>query len=101
MRSYKWKVEPVLTGRYKSFERRGFPHAYYDDEHKSPAAFIGSDEDYQYVPKQIKYKSLILRVADHSKKPWIWRKVVKKCETIQEAKELFEIILKKHPEIAP
>ena len=98
---YKWKVDPNPTGRYRSFERRGFPHAYYNDEHESPAAFIGSDEDWEYVPKQTTYKSLILRVADHSQTPWKWRKIVKRYTTIQDAKDGFERILKQHPELAP
>jgi len=98
---YKWKVDPKPTGRYSSFERRGFPHAHYNDEHESSAASIGSEEDYEYDPKIKVYKSLILRIADHSVIPWKWRKIVKRYTTIQDAKDGFERILKQHPEMMP
>lgn len=98
---YKWKVEPIPTGRYRSFERRGFPDAEYNDERGSPAASIDSSEDYEYDPKIKIYKELILRVADHSVTPWKWRKLVKRFKTIQEAKDGFEIFIGHHPEFMP
>jgi len=96
---YKWHVQSAPTGRYRSFERRGFPSAEYED--RNMAAFIGSVEDWEYIPSQKQYKSLELRFADHSVTPWKWRKLVKRFSTIQEAKDAFARFIKNHPEFEP
>ncbi len=97
---YKWKVQEALTGRYKSFEKRGFPEAWY--ENGDIAALMSSESDYD--PRDVKlgeYKPITLRIADHSIKPWKWRKITGEYKTIQDAKDAFERILIKHPEISP
>lgn len=65
---YKWKVDPPPIGRYRSFERRGWPTAYYCDENESCAAWIMCED--KYCPADVKtgkHKPLKLHVADYSK----------------------------------
>ncbi len=96
----KWKVQEKPTGKYSSFEKRGFPEAFYKDG--SIAAHIYSDgDDYEYVTKQKEYKSLVLRFADYSVTPWKWRQFTKRFKTIDEAKKTLSKFLSIHLEVMP
>ncbi len=97
---YKWHVQEKPVGRYSSFEHRGFPGADYEDG--SPAGVMYSESEYD--PRDIKsgnYKPIKLRIADYSVTPWKWRTFVKRYNTIQEAKDAFDRIIKQHPEMMP
>ena len=93
------------TGPFRSFQRRGWPMAHYDDAKESVAAWIISDDD--YVPRNIKtgnHTSLRLVVADHSPEyAPSWKRLVfkKEFKTLAEAKAGLLEILKRHSEYAP
>jgi hypothetical protein len=98
----KWKVSDIPTGRYRSFEKRAWPHAYYNDKNESPMAMILCED--AYIPSEIKegnHALLDLYVADHSIKPWKWRKTVRQFKTLKEAKAGLLRILKSNPELVP
>lgn len=108
-----WRVQSAPTGKYRSFERRGWPHAYYEDG--APAAMITCDRD-EYVPSRVKtgeHAPLRVHIADHSvrrgKSPeeaakypgFIWRRLTGQCKTLDEAKALAEQALDKFTNFKP
>lgn len=96
----KWRVSAEATGPYRSFERRAWPSADYADG--SAAAHVMSADE--YVPslvKEGKHAPLTVRVADHSVKPWQWRKMKGEFATLAAAKEAFDALLVSHPELVP
>ena len=101
-----WKVAPVPTGRYRSFEERGWPSAEY--ENQEPAAWI-SCPGKEYIPSEVKignHPPLILFIADYSERsnggncPWTRKRVKKSFLTLKETKEWFAEFIKKNPVIA-
>lgn len=96
----KWKVQPEPTGRYRSFEKRGWPTAEY--ENQKIAASIHCDDD--YVSARVRegdHKELTVRVADYSVTPWEWRTVKERARTLDEAKALALRVLEHHPHFQP
>jgi len=47
-----WVVAEVPTGRYRSFQKRGWPTAWYNGRNGKPVAFLSSEDD--YVPANVK-----------------------------------------------
>lgn len=103
----KWKVSEPPSGKYRSFEPRGWPSAYFIDKEQNPAGYILCEDE--YIPKNVKtgnHRTLALYVADYSKSNaetgrFVWRKAKKYFTTLQEAKEALDRIYKKYPEILP
>ena len=103
----RWKVSPEPTGRYRSFDRRGWPFAEYADGRS--AARIQSEDD--YVPSLVregKHTPLEVYVADYSitpteekPAPWKWRRMKSEFATLKEAQEAVVKLLAAHPEILP
>lgn len=94
----KWVVQPQAVGRYRSFERRGWPVAEYADG--TTAGSIRCVDD--YVPRVVKngnHEPLTLMVADHSQTPFKWMKATKQFTTLREAKAALTAILEKHPHL--
>ena len=98
---YKWKVDEAPTGRYRSFQRRGWPKAYYDAV--TPAAMIRCGSDYTAVKASTgEHEPLTLFVADHSATPsWKWRRLNRSFTTLAECKDFLADFLPKHPELMP
>lgn len=97
---YKWNVCAKPTGRYSSFERRGFPRAHYKGGEM--AAMIDCED--RYEPSNVKignHRPLTVSFFDYSKSPAKRKTLVARYKTLPEAKDAFERVLKKHPEIAP
>ncbi len=101
----KWAVDPEPTGRYRSFERRAWPSAsYFNFEGKEGPTAARITCDKEYDPRDIKRGEvfeLTLRIADHSKSPWVWVRAKKKCATVKECKELLKAILADNPQLMP
>jgi hypothetical protein len=98
----KWKVSEISKGKYRSFEKRSWPYAYYNNKNESSAAMIRCED--AYISSDVKtgnHALLDLYVADHSMKPWKWRKAVKQFKTLKEAKEGLLRILKSNPDLIP
>lgn len=96
-----WKVGDKPVGRYRSFDKRSWPMAYYDKEGNVAAAIIYCDDS--YVPSAAKsgaHSPLTIHVADYSKGvSFVWRKANRTAATLEEAKAIAEGILRKYPEI--
>lgn len=100
----KWKVDPPPTGRWRSFECRGWPTAEYEDG--TIAAHIRCED--AYIPSLVKegrHAPLIIIIYDYSKPngncPWTRMKLMKPAATLREAKERVKQYLKSHPEVFP
>ena len=96
-----WRICSVPTGRYRSFERRGWPMAYHGKD--GPIAATISCED-DYCPRDVKtgnHQELTVRITDHSVRPWKWKVARTKCKTLAEAKALVARILAQNPSFAP
>jgi hypothetical protein len=97
---YKWKISTAPTGRYRSFEKRSWPHAVYDNG--DIAGFISCQDDYSLsAVKSGKHDELTLYISDHSSGKLINKKLMRKFKTLDEAKKAFDIVLENHPEIIP
>jgi hypothetical protein len=105
-----WKVQEAPTGPYRSFEKRDWPVASYDDG--TPAGHIRCYN--AYIPANVKtgkHGALMLFVADHSvgNDPELkakhgafrWRKAKSTFATLKEAKEALLVILEKFPQLKP
>lgn len=96
-----WRASAVPTGRYRSFERRGWPRADYGKDGPI-AAHIFCEDD--YCPRDVKignHRELTVWIADHSASPWKWKVARAKCKTLAEAKALVSRILEQNPSLAP
>ena len=96
----KWKVSEKPTGRYRSFSRRSWPDAWY--ENGDIAASIICESEYVLANVKIgNHKALRIRIADHAMKPWLWRTLMQRAHTLKEAKELVKEFLNEHPSYTP
>ena len=99
-----WKVEPAPTGLYKSFEKRGWPSAFFKNSGRA-AAIISADCPY-VSSKQLPTSPLKVRIAFYhspeerilGKGAWTWRTLKAEFSTLDEAKAAAEKFLKNHPE---
>jgi len=101
----KWKVAEAPTGRFRSFQVRGWPDANYKDGNESICASIHCPKD--YYPSDVKtgnHPELTLRIAVYSQddpNKWVWRSAKKRFKTLDEAKQGLIEILSKYPEMLP
>ena len=97
---YRWKVSPEPTGRYRSFEKRSWPTAWYANG--EIAASISCDDDYRPVDaREGKHGPLTVAVADHSEEKWKWRRMKQRFSTLTEARDGFAKLLNIMPHLAP
>lgn len=100
-----WKVAPKPSGRYRSFEKRGWPTAYYIEGGR-PAAFIDCEDGYR--PSEValgEHRELTVRICNHQHpnavNSWVVVKLKKKFETLGAAKGAIVDFLEAHPEYWP
>lgn len=97
---FTWKVSEAPSGRYRSFQKRGWPSAHYKADRM--AARIVCDEDYSLKKsKSGEHAPLKVNIADYSVTPWEWRQMKGEFATLDEAKDAFAALLIKHPKLAP
>jgi len=105
----KWRVAPVPTGRYRSFEDRMWPEAMYRNEDESAAARMTCEHEYK--PQDVRdgnHGPLTLYVAHWfdpaergTRAAFEWRRVKIECATLDEAKVLAQAILDDRPHFWP
>ena len=98
-----WKVDEKPTGKFRSFERRGWPSADYENGNFAVEILCGSE----YVPADVregKHGPLTLRIADYSRPSNVatgagWTAVKSKNQfaTLKEAKAAAVEILLAYP----
>lgn len=96
MIKYKWKVQPEPTGRYRSFDKRGWPEAVTPDgEH---LATMHCDDDYTPMfVKKGQHRPIHIRVRIATDTGWRWGRLKGEWATIEETKEAFARFLEKYP----
>jgi hypothetical protein len=99
----KWKVAEAPTGRYRSFEKRGWPSAYYVDNGNNAAVAIYCEDEYRPENVKIgKHAVLEVRIADWSvEHAFKWRTLKQRFATLQEAKETVTKFLEANPKYWP
>ncbi len=102
----KWKVPDKPTGRYRSFQRRGWPGASYVGPNQRPAVMIQSEDD--YVPARAKtgaHTELVIMIADYSLQEdgrgFKWRRLKARAKTLAEAKKIAEDAIVALPNFQP
>lgn len=102
-----WRVAPEPTGRYRSFDRRGWPSAHYKGPKENVAAQILCPHDYR--PSDVRegrHAELKIGIAfwrDHTngRQTFDWKYLVRRAKTLDEAKKLAEDFITRHPEVMP
>ena len=98
----KWQVAPAPTGQFRSFEKRGWPVAIYEDGQY--AGYILCADSYEpATAKTGKHAPLTVHVFDYSqgaqmRKSW---RLKKEFATLAVAKDGLIEYLKKHPDWEP
>lgn len=101
-----WKVTEAPTGRYRSFERRSWPTAYYGSTDGKPAAFLECED--AYVPARVRegahapIKVIVLH-HNHPEAGKSWKHFVLKerAPTLDRAKQMAEEFLLAHTDWHP
>lgn len=101
-----WKVADAPTGRYRSFERRGWPTAYYDSTDGKAAAFLECED--AYVPACVRegahapIKVVVLH-HNHPEAGRSWKRFVLKARaaTLDQAKQMVAEFLRTHQDWRP
>ena len=97
-----WRVQPIPVGRYRAFERRGWPIAWFNNIDGPPAAMLYCEDEYR--PARVKtgeHAELKISVANHSLVKWRWRTLVKRAATLDEAKKIVEEFYRARPDWRP
>lgn len=103
-----WKVAAHPSGPYASFERRGWPTAYYSNG--DPAAILMCEED--YIPANVKkgnHAPISIAVADWSNRDrngadaaaFVYKKLKQQFHLIEDAKAAAERALDQHIQFQP
>ena len=99
----KWKVDEKPTGKFSSFERRGWPTAEFANG--DSAARIECENE--YIPSNVRigqHAPLAVRIAcwTQNRTPaqpaFVWRRLTLRFATLQEAKATAESFIEQHPE---
>jgi hypothetical protein len=100
----KWRVQPAPTGRYRSFEHRGWPSAEYPSE-KTAARITCLDEYYPANVRSGSHAQLTVWIADWSAgadgSGFAWRTLKEKAKTLDEAKDLVRRAIEANPQVQP
>lgn len=108
----KWTVAPAPTGRYRSFEKRGWPQCRYvlppsHDDAFRPAASISSDTEYTPDAAKTGLDSwgdpvvLVVRIAVHNERSFEWKRVKQSFNTLEAAKAAAEHLIQANPSFWP
>ena len=100
----KWKVSEAPTGPYKSFQRRGWPIATFDDG--SYAATLQCEDEYR--PSSVKsgqHKPITVTICLHGRKEegrgLITAKLKQHAATLDEVKSMVTAFYEKYPQHLP
>lgn len=108
----KWKVGAAPTGRFRSFDSRAWPSAYYDKTDRA-ACMITCTESYTPAlgrdPAPKKFGGgpleLIVRIADYTPieggSSWKWRSLTRRFDNLDAAKEAAEKFLNDNAAFRP
>lgn len=95
----KWRVAAAPTGRYRSFDKRGWPMAETADKGEPVFRLDCADA---YVPRLVregKHAEIEIRVRCGRKETdgWQWKRLVKRAATLDEAKAIVAPVYRAEP----
>ncbi len=96
-----WRVDPKPTGRYRSFQKRSWPHARWGTSEGPSLSYLYPDPWVDYWSRITETVILKVRVADHREKSFIWRTLKKRATGLAEAKEIVRKFYEEHPDWLP
>lgn len=102
-----WRVAEAPTGRYRSFQRRGWPSAKWPGG--QPAATLSCEDDYRPAMARGEQAHAEIRVyvADHSlltsdgRPTFKWMLCKARGRSLEQAKAIAERVLAQHPQFHP
>ena len=97
-----WKIMDAPTGRYRSFHRRGWPSASFNDDY-----MIGLSCEDDYRPANVKigeHKEIRIRITDRQNVPpgggsWVLRTLKQQAKTLKEAKVIAQKFFDENPDL--
>ncbi|WP_414611798.1 hypothetical protein [Stenotrophomonas muris] len=105
--SLKWRVQPAPTGRWKSFEKRGWPTADFAGTDIC-AARIDCDDSYNpRNAKEFLHSPLSVYVAKYNhdrsngQGAFNWVRIKRTFSSVTEAKDAAAEAIRQHPEFMP
>lgn len=102
-----WRVDPAPTGRYRSFQTRGWPFAHYKGPKERAAVYITCDDDYTpHRARTGEHAPLKIHIAKHYIRPdgtptFTWMQLKVRAQTLDEAKALARMAIDPHPDFLP
>ncbi len=97
-----WRVDPKPVGRYRSFEKRGWPTCYYGHADGPIAAKLYCADAYE--PRDVRtgnHANIVIYVAHWGVVPFKWFVLKRRAPTLDEAKSIASDFLARHPDWAP
>lgn len=88
----KWRVQPAPTGKWRSFSKRGWPSAEYDNGQMAITLIC----DDAYVPAKVKtgdHREITVRIAKYDGQRFTWHNIIKRAKTLEEAKEIAQFAI--------
>lgn len=100
--NFKWKVDAIPTGQYRSFEVRGWPCAIYKNNRQDQCGDIHCKDDYTPASaKSGQHRPLTVRVCDYSVMPFKWRTLEGLHATLESAKNALLTFVRENPGVMP
>ena len=93
-----WRVQPEPSGKYRYFERRGWPYA----ETVDGAIVFMLDCPNEYRPRDVrdgKHDAITIFVrCGRPDRTWVWRRLNRTAKTLADAKRLAQAYIDQHPD---
>jgi hypothetical protein len=98
-----WSVKPAPRGRYRSFEKRGWPGATYKDFACSSCAEVVCHSEYKPADaKSGHHSALTLLIAQYQDNgSWEWKSIPKNFANMAEVKAFLTQHLRDNPHVMP
>lgn len=103
----KWRVAEAPTGRYRAFQRRGWPAAEWPDG--KVAAMLSCEDDYSPARArgEVHHAEIRVYIADHShlttdgRPTFQWKLCKARARSLEQAKRIAERMLELYPQFHP
>lgn len=102
-----WRVAEAPTGRYRAFQRRGWPGAHWPSG--EPAVSLSCEDDYSPARArgEVPHAEIRVSIADHAcvttdgRPTFRWRVCKQRARSLDEAKQIAANVLAEHPQFHP
>ena len=98
---FKWTIAEKLTGLMRVSSKRHWPTAKFSGTDLCAVTIYCENSYNSRIVKSGQHAELTVCIADHSRTPWVWRKLKRQAKTLAEAKDLATRLYQNHPEYLP